>query len=302
MKLVISISLVSLALFMISGPGLAFEYGENVKEHFNFGYEFYLRGSWHEALLEFTNVALLTPEAPLGPLWCALCHQKLGEREKAVKCLKVVLAIEPKNAQARQVLEEIGVDLPVEEPPPGTDLENPFPELEASLPDQDQTPESAGEGERGVLDGRTGSDDEELTSEVWAVMRDYLYGGDTQAGEETSGPVTEDHTLLSPEDEFPEVQTALVEEEPVEGPWETEEPLRISEEDLYRDHDTCEEYRRLVTEALVLFNIDHIDPMTTDIFSLEKLVEDKYLDFLPVCPSDGVYSMTGEGEITCNVH
>ena len=35
MKLVISISLVSLALFMISGPGLAFEYGENVKEHFN---------------------------------------------------------------------------------------------------------------------------------------------------------------------------------------------------------------------------------------------------------------------------
>ncbi len=276
-------------LLLSTGWGRCFEYEENVKEHFNFGYEFYLRGDWQEALLEFSNVSVLAPDSSLGPLWCGICHRKLGNLDKAVKCLLIALKLDPGNADVVRILQEMGEKVPEDVEAVYVDLDNPFVDLKKEPPPKPEI--------------RTGNETEELTQEVWAVMKDYLYGDEAPVEEDVAGMVPsadERESDAGSDHSLEEGVVQVVEPEGVqnvEGVGDDDEP-----QDWYASLDQCDENRKLIALAISLYNIDHLEPMNRSNFDLSKLLKGKYLERLPVGPSGGIYSLTEKGEVTCSVH
>lgn len=64
----------------------------NPDRHATLGLVFAANGLWSEAKLAFENVVQLDPKEPLAVLYLAVCHQELGQPDKAIALLRKVTA------------------------------------------------------------------------------------------------------------------------------------------------------------------------------------------------------------------
>jgi tetratricopeptide (TPR) repeat protein len=64
----------------------------------------------------------------------------------------------------------------------------------------------------------------------------------------------------------------------------------------------CNDNKKKIEDAILNYNLEHMEEMNKDNFSLETLKREGYLKKIPKCPEGGKYYMNDNGRIKCSFH
>lgn len=256
---------------------------EDVEQHFKFGHEFYMMKNFDKALVEFENIKLMSPDSVLGYLWAGKTLARMNDFNRAVIELNRGLSIEPDNAEIRDLLDRYGPKATITVEP--TKPEDIDPALAISrLADKGKN--------RGLEYERVkakSTDSDGPTEIVLPGMGEEGDGGkdtlpelmgDTSYGNESTGKA---------------VSGATSEGTGTNG----DQPGKpVGDQDA---EEVCKGLVKKIKDAIFSYNLDHLEEMTEESFSLEKLVSSGYMKALPECPSRGSYVFR-KGDVICNYH
>ncbi|PKK92300.1 MAG: hypothetical protein CVV64_02480 [Candidatus Wallbacteria bacterium HGW-Wallbacteria-1] len=261
---------------------------DDIEQHFRYGHEFYMMRKYREAQVEFENVKVMAPGSVLGYIWSGKSLARLGEYDSALVEFNRGLAIDPSNGELKSMVEKYGpkASISVEPEPAET---NPL----LSQPAVDQ-------GQRGIefrfVKAQEPSDDE-LTprvklpgmpdnhenSEVEVILGDTTYGAEEADSGEASGATSESSATADASAKEAARARATA-------------GLTLAELEA-----ACRENVKSLKDAVFSYNLDHLDEMNSETFSLSKLKEGGYLKEIPVCPENGTYELS-KGEARCSFH
>lgn len=269
---------------------------EDIEQHFRYGHEFYMMRKYREAQVEFENVKSMAPNSILGYLWAGKSLARLGEYDLAMVEFNKGLALDPSNSELQSMVEKYASKASISVEPEASEV-NPLlrdPEnkarpagieykfVEAREPSEDDiTP-------RVELPGM--GDDTGTPGEIPMVLGDTSYGQEEPAPEQgkpgqTAGAAAQGQDTAGPGQDVAGAQGAV-------------DPNGLSLEELER---LCNENVKNLKDAIFSYNLDHLDEMNSENFSLSKLMDGGYLKSLPKCPENGTYELT-KGEVRCSYH
>lgn len=257
---------------------------EDIEQHFKFGHEFYMMKNFDRALVEFENIKLMAPDSLLGYLWTGKTFARMNDFDRAVIDLNRGLALDPENAEIKELLERYGPMASISAEP--AKLEEIDPALIISrIADKGKTrgieyerikaESTDSEGPAEIVLPGMGDEDGGNMDKLSELLGDTSMGNGIQEGD-AAGAITE--------------RTAA------KAGGQGDRP--VGDQDA---EEVCKGLVKKIKDAIFSFNLDHLEEMNEETFSIEKLVSSGYLKGLPECPSKGSYVFR-KGDVICNYH